>query len=95
VIFRQPLRSEKFNVNFDRNCYHFKFATYSLRFLQRRRIFIDSVRTSQETHYVSLAKTSRLALFGETVAEDHAEHTNTLLRQNAELLSILKLGGVF
>jgi hypothetical protein len=37
---------------------------------------IDTVRTSQETHYVSAAKPNRLMLFGETVAvycENHME----------------------
>jgi hypothetical protein len=48
----------------------------------------NSVRTSQETHYVSATKPNRLMLFRETVAvycEIHVEHTNTLCRQNAEL----------
>jgi hypothetical protein len=37
----------------------------------------DTVRTSQETHYVSTTKPNRLILFKETVAvycEDHTEH---------------------
>jgi hypothetical protein len=37
-------------------------------------------RTSQETHYVSATESSRLMLFGETVAvycENHTEHTDT------------------
>jgi hypothetical protein len=41
----------------------------------------NSVRSSQETHYVSDTKTKRLMLFGETVAvycENHTEHTNKL-----------------
>jgi hypothetical protein len=41
-----------------------------------------SVRTSQETHYVSATKPSRLMLCGETVAvycENRTEHINTLL----------------
>jgi hypothetical protein len=45
-----------------------------------------SVRTSQETHYISATKTNRLMLFGETVAvycENHTEHTDTLCWQNA------------
>jgi hypothetical protein len=33
-----------------------------------RLIYINTVRTSQETHYVSATKTNRLMLFGETVA---------------------------
>jgi hypothetical protein len=39
----------------------------------------DTVRTLQETHYVSSTQTSRLMLFRETVAvycENHTEHTN-------------------
>jgi hypothetical protein len=49
----------------------------------------NSVRTSQETHYVPATKTNRLMLFRETVAvysENHTEHTNTLCGQNAEYL---------
>jgi hypothetical protein len=44
-------------------------------------MYKNSVRTSQETHYVSATKPNRLMLFGETVAvycENHMEHTNTL-----------------
>jgi hypothetical protein len=44
-------------------------------------VFTNSVRTSQETHYVSATKPSRLMLFRETVAvyrENHTEHTDTL-----------------
>jgi hypothetical protein len=50
-------------------------------------IYINSVRTSQETHYVSATKPNRLMLFRETVAvycENHTEHTDTLCGQNAE-----------
>jgi hypothetical protein len=39
----------------------------------------NSVRTSQETHYVSTTKPNRLMLFGETIAvycENHKEHMN-------------------
>jgi uncharacterized protein (DUF1499 family) len=39
----------------------------------------NTVRTSQETHYVSTTETNRLMAFGETVAvyfENHTEHTN-------------------
>jgi hypothetical protein len=39
----------------------------------------DTVRTSQETHYVSATVTNRLMPFGETVAvycENHMEHTD-------------------
>jgi hypothetical protein len=44
-------------------------------------IYENSVRTSQETHYVSAAKSSRLMLFTETVAvycKTRTEHTNTV-----------------
>jgi hypothetical protein len=44
------------------------------------------VRTSQETHYVSVTEPDRLTLFGETVAvycENRTEHTDTLCGQNA------------
>jgi hypothetical protein len=44
-------------------------------------IYINSVRTSQETHYISAIKPNRLILFKETVAvysENHMENTNTL-----------------
>jgi hypothetical protein len=49
--------------------------------------WFPSVRTSQETHYVSATKPNRLMLFRETIAvycENHTEHTNTLCGQNAE-----------
>jgi hypothetical protein len=42
---------------------------------------IDTVRTSQETHYVSATEPNRLMLFKETVAvyfENHTEHTDTV-----------------
>jgi hypothetical protein len=48
----------------------------------------NSVRTSQETHYVSATKPNRLMLFRETVAvysENHTEHTNILCGQNTEI----------
>jgi hypothetical protein len=48
--------------------------------------YVNSVRTSQETHHVSTTKPKRLMLFGETVADyckNHTEHTNTLCGQNA------------
>jgi hypothetical protein len=43
-------------------------------------IYVNSVRTSQETHYVSATEPNRLMLFRETVAvycENHTEHTDT------------------
>jgi ribosomal protein L44E len=46
----------------------------------------DTVRTSQETHYVSATKPDMLMLFGETVAvycENHTEHRySSYLRGN-------------
>jgi hypothetical protein len=54
-------------------------------------VYKNSVRTSQETHYVSATETNRLMLFGETIAvycENHTEHVNTLCGQNAETLYI-------
>jgi predicted Zn-dependent protease with MMP-like domain len=47
--------------------------------------YSNSVRTSQETYYVSATKPNRLMLFRETVAvycENHTEHTDTLCGQN-------------
>jgi hypothetical protein len=60
-------------------------------------IYTSSVRTSQETHYVTATKPNRLMLFGETAAvycENHMEHINTLCGQNADLLNI-KAGGTY
>jgi hypothetical protein len=59
------------------------------------RIYSNSVRTSQETHYVSTTKPNRLMLFRETVAvycENHTEHTNTLCGQNVESLDVTTNG---
>jgi hypothetical protein len=42
---------------------------------------IDTVRTSQEAHYIFATQPNRLMLFGETVAvylENHTEHTDTV-----------------
>jgi hypothetical protein len=50
-------------------------------------MYKDSVRTSQETYYVSATKPNQLMFFRETVAvycENHTEHTDTLCGQNAE-----------
>jgi thioredoxin-related protein len=52
----------------------------------------DTVRTSQETHYVSIRDTNRLMLFGETVAvycEKHTEHINAPLRQKAVIVIVI------
>jgi hypothetical protein len=50
-------------------------------------MYINPVRTSQETRYVTATKTNRSMLFMETVAvycENHAEHTNKVCGQNVE-----------
>jgi hypothetical protein len=52
-------------------------------------LYMNSVCTSQETHYVSTTNPIRLMLFGETVAvycENHAEHTDTLCGENVEFV---------
>jgi hypothetical protein len=52
----------------------------------------NSIRTSQETQYVSTTKPNRLLLFRETVAvycENHTEHTNTLCGQNAQFWYVI------
>jgi hypothetical protein len=59
--------------------------------------YINSVRTSQETHYVSSAEPNRLMLFRETVAvyrKNHTEHINTLCGQNADIYYV-KAGGTY
>jgi hypothetical protein len=59
-------------------------------------MYINPVRTLQETYYASAIKPNRLMLFGETVTvycENHMEHTNTLCGQNTEL-SDLEAGGI-
>jgi hypothetical protein len=53
----------------------------------------NSVRASQETHYISHTKPNRLMLFRETVAvycENHTEHTDTLRGQNAKVFMLSK-----
>jgi hypothetical protein len=60
-------------------------------------IYKVSVRTPQETHYVSATKPNRLMQFRETVAvccESHTEHINTFGGQNAEF-QYGKAGGTF
>jgi hypothetical protein len=59
------------------------FNPLTCEFLQI--IYINSVRTSQETHCSSAKKSNQLMLFGETVAvycENHTEYTYTLCGQN-------------
>jgi hypothetical protein len=48
----------------------------------------NSVRTSQETHYISATKPNLLMLFREIIAvycENRTEHINTVCGENAEL----------
>jgi hypothetical protein len=50
-------------------------------------IYKNPVRTSQETHYLSITKTNLLMLFKEIITvnwENHTKHTDTLYGQNAE-----------
>jgi hypothetical protein len=58
-------------------------------------MFRNSVRTSQETHYVSATKPNLLMLFREIIAvccENHTQHINTLCGQNAGFLNIKASG---
>jgi hypothetical protein len=51
-------------------------------------VYENSVPTSQETHYVSDAKSNRLMLFRERIAvysENHIKHANTLCGHNVEI----------
>jgi hypothetical protein len=60
-------------------------------------IYRNSVRTAQETHYVSATETIRLMLFGETVAvycDNHTEHINTLCGQNVGTFNVTA-GGTY
>jgi translation initiation factor IF-1 len=60
-------------------------------------IYKNSVRTSQETYYVSTTKPNRLMLFGETAAvycENHTGHTDTLCGKNAGFWCV-KVGGTY
>jgi hypothetical protein len=60
-------------------------------------MFKDPVRTAQQTHSVSVTKTSQLMLYREIIAvcsEIHKKHINTLCGQNGKLLSI-KRGGTY
>jgi hypothetical protein len=73
-----PGKSDKKREGTVLNLYRLNFYTI---------LYKNSVRTSQETHYVSATKPNRLILFGDTVAvycENHTEYTNTLCGQNAE-----------
>jgi hypothetical protein len=57
--------------------------------IYKGRMYSNSVRTSQETRYVSATKTNRLMLFKETVTvycENNTEHTNTLCGQKIKFV---------
>jgi hypothetical protein len=50
----------------------------------------DTIRTSQETYYVSTTEPNRLMLFGETVAvycENHTDHMNPIFGQNTDFFN--------
>jgi hypothetical protein len=52
-------------------------AVYCENHTEHRYVYINSVRTSQETHHVSTTKPIRLMLLGETLAaycENHTEY---------------------
>ena len=54
-------------------------------------MFKDPVRTAQQTHSLSVIKTSQLTLYREIIAvcsEIHTKHINTLCGQNVELLNV-------
>jgi hypothetical protein len=58
-------------------------------------LYINSVLTSHETHYISTTNPNRLMLFRETVAvycENHMEHTNTVFWENPELRYVKACG---
>jgi hypothetical protein len=61
-------------------------------YCENRTEHTNTVRTSQETHYVSATETNRLMLFREIVAvycENHTEHIHVYCGQNAELSLML------
>jgi hypothetical protein len=58
-------------------------------------MYTNSVRTSQETYYVSATEPNRLMLFRETVAvycENRTEHTDTFCGQNADFYYVKACG---
>jgi hypothetical protein len=58
-------------------------------------LFGETVRTSQETDYVSATRPNRSMQFGETVAVhcgNHTEHKDALRGQDAEFMSA-EVGG--
>jgi hypothetical protein len=60
-------------------------------------MYKNSVRTSQETHYVSATKPNRLMLFREIIAvycENRTKHINRVCGQNVEFFNI-KASGIY
>jgi hypothetical protein len=60
-------------------------------------IYKNSVRTSQETYYISARKFILLMLFREIIAlhcHQHTKHRNTLCGQNAKFWYV-KAGGAY
>jgi hypothetical protein len=56
-------------------------------------LYKNSVRTSQERHYVSATKPNRLMLFKETVpvyCKNHTKHTDTLCGQSAAYINSVR-----
>jgi hypothetical protein len=73
-------------INVIQNHFSSQINPLQNEFLLNNTLYINSVRTSQGTRYVTATKQNRLMLFRETVAvycEDHTENTNTLRRRNA------------
>jgi hypothetical protein len=81
VIFLQ--RQERSNAEIN---------LYRLNFFYT--IYMNLVRTSQETYYVSATKHNRLMLFREIIAANHTEHINTPCGQNAGFQCV-KAGGIY
>jgi hypothetical protein len=57
-----------------------------VRTIRNTQIYINSVRTSRETHYVTATQPNRLMLFRETDAvycENHTEHTDIYIYINS------------
>jgi hypothetical protein len=57
-----------------------KQSLFIARTIRNTQIYTNSVRTSQETHYFSATKPSRLILFRETVAVYCENIRNTQIR---------------
>ena len=58
---------------------------------QNVELYIDPVRTAQQTHSDSVIQTSQLMLYREIMAvcsEIHTKHINTLCGQNVEFVNV-------